>query len=135
MTEKNADAIQTVQSLVAEGRLGVEPYLTLRHEIEVSLYGETYENREAIKAAGFRWNGRKWSYAVSPSREDAMLMAFARDYTERKLEQAEESARRAALTDEEREAEDAERRRAAERSVAGERRGLSRKMRARGLAK
>ena len=135
MSEKNTDAIQTVQRLVAEGRLGVEPYLTLRHEIEVSLYGDTYENRGAIKDAGFKWNGRKWSYAAEPSRDDAMLMAFARDFTERKLEQSEESARRAALSDEEREAEDAERRRAAERPVAGERRGLSRKMRARGMSK
>lgn len=103
-----ADAIKTVQSLIAEGKLTAEPYLTLRHEVEVSLFGETYENREAIKAAGFKWNGvsRRWQYTAKASRDDAMLMAFARDFTERKVEDIEEAERRAALTDEEREAED-----------------------------
>lgn len=136
MSEKNTDAIQTVQRLVAEGRLGVEPYFTLRHEVEVSLYGETYENRDAIKAAGFKWNGRKWRYAAEASREDAVLMALAPEFTERKVESREESARRAALTDEEREAEDAERMAEFERKMAERRHvGLSRKMRARGMSK
>ena len=150
MIEKNADAIQTIQSLVAEGRLDATPGLvptqpktddatgvTTYWNVLVSVTGETYENRETIKAAGLRWNKvhRAWEYSAPASREDAVLMALVPEFTERKVESLEESARRAALTDEEREAEDAERRRAAERSVAGERRGLSRKMRARGLAK
>lgn len=149
MIEKNTDAIQTVQRLVVEGRLDATPSLvptrpkddaatgvTTCWDVLVSVTGETYENREAIKAAGLRWNKvhRAWEYSAPASREDAVLMALVPEFTERKVESLEESARRAALSDEEREAEDAERRRAAERHAAGERRGLSRKMRARGLA-
>ena len=103
------DAIQTVQSLVAEGKLVATPYFSVARTIQVDLSGETYENRETIKAAGFRWNpvARCWRYEAKPSREDAVLMAVARDYTEGKVEQIEDAARRASLTDEEREAEDA----------------------------
>ena len=103
------DAIQTVQSLVAEGRIEATPYFSVARTIQVDLSGETYENREAIKAAGFRWNsvGRFWRYEAKPSREDAVLMALAREYTEGKVEQIEDAARRASLIDEEREAEDA----------------------------
>ena len=103
------DAIQTVQSLVAEGKLVATPYFSVARTIQVDLSGETYDNREAIKAAGFKWNpvGRFWRYEAKPSREDAVLMALARDYTEGKLGQAAEETRRASLTDEERKAEDA----------------------------
>ena len=131
------DAIQTVQSLIAEGKLTAEPCLTLRHEVEVSLFGETYENREAIKAAGFKWNGvsRRWQYIAAPSRDDAMLTAFARDFTERKVEGMEDAARRASLTDEEREAEDRERDEELDAYLKQVRASRpSRKARARGLA-
>ena len=131
------DAIQTVQSLVAEGRIEATPYFSIARTIQVDLSGETYENRETIKAAGFKWNpvGRVWRYEAKPSREDAVLMALAREYTEGKVEQIEDAARRASLTDEEREAEDAEAKRRfgdmMEKIAANAR---SRKARARGLA-
>ena len=151
MSEKNTDAIQTVQRLVAEGRLYATPSLVPTHpkddaatgvtthwDVLVSVTGETYENRETIKAAGLRWNKvhRAWEYSAPASREDAVLMALVPEFTERKVESLEESTRRAALSDEEREAEDAERMAEFEREMAGRRHvGLSRKMRARGLAK
>lgn len=127
------DAIQTVQSLVAEGRIEATPYFSVARTIQVDLSGETYDNREAIKAAGFRWNpvGRVWRYEAKPSREDAVLMAVARDYTEGKLEQAAEETRRASLTDEEREAEDAASTSLLSSIMSGRN---SRKARARGLA-
>ena len=103
------DAIQTVQSLVAEGRIETTPHFSVARTIQVDLSGETYENREAIKAAGFRWNKvhRAWEYSAPASREDAVLMALVPEFTERKVESLEESARRSSLTDEERKAEDA----------------------------
>ena len=127
------DAIQTVQSLVAEGKLVATPYFSVARTIQVDLSGETYENREAIKAAGFKWNpgGRFWRYEARPSREDAVLMAVARDYTEGKLEQAAEETRRASLTDEEREAEDASSTSLLSSIMSGR---SNRKARARGLA-
>ena len=127
------DAIQTVQSLVAEGRIEATPYFSVARTIQVDLSGETYDNREAIKAAGFRWNpvDRCWRYEAKPSREDAVLMAVARDYTEGKLEQAAEETRRASLTDEEREAEDAASTSLLSSIMSGRN---SRKARARGLA-
>ena len=127
------DAIQTVQSLVAEGRIEATPYFSIARTIQVDLSGETYENREAIKAAGFKWNpvARCWRYEAKPSREDAVLMAVARDYTEGKLEQAAEETRRASLTDEEREAEDAASTSLLSSIMSGRN---SRKARARGLA-
>lgn len=127
------DAIQTVQSLVAEGRIEATPYFSVARTIQVDLSGETYENREAIKAAGFKWNpvARCWRYEARPSREDAVLMALARDYTEGKLEQAAEETRRASLTDEEREAEDAASTSLLSSIMSGRN---NRKARARGLA-
>lgn len=127
------DAIQTVQSLVAEGRIEATPYFSVARTVQVDLSGETYDNREAIKAAGFRWNpvARCWRYEAMPSREDAVLMAVARDYTEGKLEQIEDAARRASLTDEEREAEDASTTSLLSSIMSGR---SSRKARARGLA-
>ena len=127
------DAIQTVQSLVAEGRIEATPYFSVARTIQVDLSGETYENREAIKAAGFKWNpvGKFWRYEAKPSHEDAVLMALARDYTEGKLEQAAEETRRASLTDEEREAEDADSTSLLSSIMSGRN---NRKARARGLA-
>ena len=127
------DAIQTVQSLVAEGRIEATPYFSVARTIQVDLSGETYENREAIKAAGFKWNpvGRFWRYEARPSREDAVLMAVARDYTEGKVEQIEDAARRASLTDEERKAEDASTTSLLSSIMSGRN---NRKARARGLA-
>lgn len=116
------DAIQTIQSLVSEGRLEATPGIvrtapktdastgvTTYWDVLVSVSGETYENRETIKAAGFRWNGahRSWEYAAPASRDDAVLMTLVPDFTERKVEGIEDAARRASLTDEELEAEDA----------------------------
>ena len=131
------DAIQTIQGLVAEGRLVATPGFSIARTIQVDLSGETYENRETIKAAGFKWNpvGRVWRYEAKPSREDAVLMALAREYTEGKVEQMEDAARRASLTDEEREAEDDEAKRRFDsmmEKIATNAR--SRKARARGLA-
>lgn len=128
-----ADAIQTVQSLVSEGRIEATPFFSVARTIQVDLSGETYENREAIKAAGFKWNPvtRCWRYEARPSREDAVLMAVARDYTEGKLEQAAEETRRASLTDEEREAEDASTTSLISSIMSGRN---NRKARARGLA-
>lgn len=128
-----ADAIQTVQSLVSEGRIEATPFFSVARTIQVDLSGETYENREAIKAAGFKWNpvARCWRYEARPSREDAVLMAVARDYTEGKLEQAAEETRRASLTDEEREAEDAASTSLLSSIMSGRN---NRKARARGLA-
>ena len=128
-----ADAIQTVQSLVAEGRIEATPHFSVARTIQVDLSGETYENREAIKAAGFKWNpvGRFWRYEAMPSREDAVLMAVARGYTEGKLEQAAEETRRASLTDEERKAEDASTTSLLSSIMSGRN---NRKARARGLA-
>lgn len=127
------DAIQTIQSLVAEGRIEATPYFSVARTIQVDLSGETYENRETIKAAGFKWNpvGRFWRYEAKPSREDAVLMAIAREYTEGKVEQAAEETRRASLTDEEREAEDASTTSLLSSIMSGRN---SRKARARGLA-
>lgn len=127
------DAIQTIQSLIAEGKLVATPYFSVARTIQVDLSGETYENREAIKAAGFKWNtvGRFWRYEARPSREDAVLMAVAHDYTEGKLEQAAEETRRASLTDEEREAEDAASTSLLSSIMSGRN---NRKARARGLA-
>lgn len=128
-----ADAIQTIQSLVAEGRIEATPYFSVARTIQVDLSGDTYENRESIKAAGFKWNpvARCWRYEARPSREDAVLMALARDYTEGKLEQAAEETRRASLTDEEREAEDASTTSLLSSIMSGRN---NRKARARGLA-
>lgn len=131
------DAIQTIKSLIAEGKLEATPCFSVARTIQVDLSGETYENRETIKAAGFKWNpvGRVWRYEAKPSREDAVLMALAREYTEDKVEQMEDAARRASLTDEEREAEDAEAKRRFDsmmEKIATNAR--SRKARARGLA-
>lgn len=128
-----ADAIQTVQSLVSEGRIEATPYFSVARTIQVDLSGDTYENRESIKAAGFKWNpvARCWRYEARPSREDAVLMALARDYTEGKLEQAAEETRRASLTDEEREAEDAASTSLLSSIMSGRN---NRKARARGLA-
>lgn len=127
------DAIQTIQSLVAEGRIEATPYFSVARTIQVDLSGETYENRETIKAAGFKWNpvGRFWRYEAKPSREDAVLMAIAREYTEGKVEQIEDAARRASLTDEERKAEDASTTSLLSSIMSGRN---SRKARARGLA-
>lgn len=127
------DAIQTVQSLVAEGCIEATPYFSVARTIQVDLSGETYENRESIKAAGFKWNpvARCWRYEAKPSREDAVLMALARDYTEGKLEQAAEETRRASLTDEEREVEDASTTSLLSSIMSGRN---NRKARARGLA-
>ena len=131
------DAIQTIQSLVSEGRLVATPGFSVARTIQVDLSGETYENRETIKVAGFKWNpvGKVWRYEAKPSREDAVLMALAREYTEGKVEQMEDAARRASLTDEEREAEDAEAKKRFDsmmEKIATNAR--SRKARARGLA-
>lgn len=101
-------AIETIQKLVADQKLAVCPGINVRREITVELSGETYENRAVIKEAGFRWNGSCWHYAAKPSTDDAILMSLAREYTESKLEKAMEEARRASLTDEEREREDRE---------------------------
>ena len=53
----------------------------------VSIHGNTYENREAIKAAGFKWDphNRVWVYSAKPSTKDNMLMTFAREFTEQAL--------------------------------------------------
>lgn len=119
-----AGAIKTIQSLIADGKLVATPGIErtqpktdpatgveIYWEVVVSVTGETYENRETIKAAGFRWNKvhRSWEYSAPASREDAVLMALVPEFTERKVEDLEEAARRAALTDEEREAEDRKR--------------------------
>lgn len=127
-------AIENVQKLIADQKLIVNLDFSVAREIVVSLRGETYENRAAIKEAGFKWNGRAWTYSAKPNADDAMLMAFAREYTEGKLEQAKEETRRASLTDEERELEQRE---FSERMEASrdKHHGLSRKMRARGLSK
>lgn len=131
------DAIQTIQSLVSESKLVATPGFSVARTIQVDLSGETYENRETIKAAGFKWNpvGKVWRYEAKPSCEDAVLMAIAREYTEGKVEQMEDAARRASLTDEEREAEDAEAKKRFDsmmQQIAANSR--SRKARARGLA-
>lgn len=129
------DAIENVQKLIADQKLIVSLDFNVAREIVVSLRGETYENRAAIKEAGFKWNGRSWTYSAKPSADDAMLMAFAREYTEGKLEQAKEETRRASLTDEEREAEDAEaKRRFGDMMEKIATNARSRKARARGLA-
>lgn len=78
-------AIDTIKDLVAEQKLSVGTGTEVNRGIVVTLRGETYENREAIKAAGFKWNGRYWSYTAMPSRDDEVLMAVAREYTESKL--------------------------------------------------
>lgn len=82
-------AIDTIKSLVAEQKLFVGTGTEVNRGIVVTLRGETYENREAIKAAGFKWNGRYWSYTAMPSRDDEVLMAVAREYTESKIAQME----------------------------------------------
>lgn len=100
-------AIETMQQLIADQQLIVTPGFEITGEISIDVRGNTYENRETIKASGFKWDKthRVWRYSAKPSTDDPVLMAFAREYTEGKIEQAAEEARRAALTDEERERE------------------------------
>lgn len=84
-------AIAKVQGLIEEGTIVAEQESGDFGDVLVWLRGNTYENREAIKEAGFNWNRvhRLWEYKAAPSYDDEMLMSFAKELTTRKLERAE----------------------------------------------
>lgn len=81
--------IRAVLALVDEGKLSIEAdYTTDGKKVDVIVTGDTYENREAIKAAGFAWDRLHgmWRYQASPSMNDPVLMAFAKERTISKIE-------------------------------------------------
>nr|DAZ19101.1 MAG TPA: hypothetical protein [Caudoviricetes sp.] len=92
---------RAVLDLISSGQLSIErdqgdlyasrynpiPRQDAEREVVVSIHGYTYEHRQAIKAAGFKWDpdNRVWVYSAKPSTKDPMLMTFAKEFTEQAL--------------------------------------------------